>query len=930
MVSKHPLSTLLLVLALLLAGCVPMATNQLGERPAADPLDAVEAYLQRYQPGPARRVFQTTRLYDRHGTLLAERWDEGRRTWVGLDHISQHLIQATIATEDATFYINTGVDAARIFGAAFRNAQEGEITSGASTITMQLARNLFLGPDQRYSQDMDRKMLEAGLAQELTTLFTKDELLEMYLNLLNYGHLAYGPEAASQVYFGIPVAELTLAQATLLAGIPQQPARLDPLRDLPAAKARQRVVLDMMVRHGYLAQAEADATYAEPVALNPDADRVINLVPHFTLYVEDVIDARLGEGMASRGGLTITTTLDLPMQVLAQDVVARKVKELKPVHDLSNAALVALRPYSGAVLALVGSADFSDASISGQVNIARSLRQPGSAIKPVLYAAALADNLISPATVLWDIPVTFDVGNGLQYKPANYDGMFHGPVTVRTALANSYNIPAIKLLDAVTVDRMLQAAEAFGIRSLDRGSGWYGLSLTLGGGEVTLLELTAAYAALASEGQAVAPEPILAAVDSRGRPVAAAPSLSGEPVQAVPPAAAFLVTDILSDNAARAPMFGANSPLRLSRPAAAKTGTTDDWRDNWTVGYTRYLVAGAWAGNADGRPMKKISGVAGAGPIWHDFMERVLADPALLAALDAPADPAAWAFAPPFEVEQRSDCPPGLACREGGEYFSRAWLDAAGAAGPLADSVTPVASAPVYAALPDAGRWTAYCRVEPAAVRPLLALPDRLGLPTAAEEGAAAAADARTVDEQLAAVAWSLRHPTAVDLGPCDALADLIPRALASDPKPGDEALQVMVDLAAALDPAAGPVPGDTALPVQVVAPGDHRYVAQGIAHHDQCPGYYIVGQVINRAGGPVAGVHIVLVDEWGNRADAWSKGGESDYGRYDFPINSFANRYTLTVVDGAGSPISAGVVIEHLQGSGGASPCHTVNWVGG
>lgn len=930
--SPAPTARRLLFLALLLflaAGCLPPPTDQLGSRPASDPLDAVEAYLQRYQPGPIPRVFQTTRVYDRRGALLAELWEEGRRTWVGLDRISPHLIHATIATEDATFYSNVGVDPARIFGAALRNAQEGQVVSGASTITMQLARNLFLGPEQRYSQTMDRKLLEAGLAQELTALFSKDELLEMYLNLLNYGHLAYGPEAASQVYFGKPAAALTLAEAALLAGIPQGPAYLDPFRNFPAAKARQRVVLDLMARHGYLSQEQADAVYAEPLALNPDPDRRIFLAPHFVFYVRDVLDARLGQGVAVRAGLTVTTTLDLRFQDLAQETVARVVAALGPKHDLTNAALVALRPFSGEVLAMVGSADFGDERISGQVNVARSPRQPGSAIKPLLYALAFDENLISPASVLWDIPVVYDLGNGLQYKPTNYDGKFHGPVTVRTALANSYNIPAVKLLDAVTVDRLLQRAAAFGIRSLDRGSDWYGLSLTLGGGEVTLLELTAAYAALASEGRQVAAEPILAVVDSRGRPVSLALRPPAEPLQVVSPAAAFLVTDILADNKARTPMFGANSPLQLSRPAAAKTGTTDDWRDNWTLGYTRFLVTGVWAGNADGRPMKKVSGVAGAGPIWHDFMEAVLADPALLAVIAAPSDQSAWAFQPPSAVEQRPDCPPGLACRKGGEYFSRAWLDAAGEAGPLADSVAPVPSAPVYAALPDAGRWTAYCRTEPAAVRPLLTLPDRLGLPTTETGEEPVGFDPKTEEERLRAIAWSLRRPTAVDLGPCDALADLVPRALALDPQPGDEVLQILVDLAAALDPMAGPVPGDTALPVQAVAPTDYRYFAWNISHHSACPGHYIVGQVLNRSGAAVAGVHIVLVDEWGNRADAWSKSGESDYGRYDFPINSFANRYTLTVVDEAGTPISPPVVVEHLQGSGGDAPCHTVDWIG-
>ncbi len=283
------------------------------------------------------------------------------------------------------------------------------------------------------------------------------------------------------------------------------------------------------------------------------------------------------------------------------------MKALKPKHDLSNGALVAMLPYSGEVLAMVGSADFNDTKIAGQVNVARSLRQPGSSIKPVLYAAAMDDLLISPATVLWDIPVSFPITGTKPYTPRNYDGKFHGPVTVRTALANSYNIPAVKLLDAVTVDRMLKGAELMGIRSLSQSDRTYGLALTLGGGDVTLLELTNAYNVLASGGRAVAPEPILQAVDGYGRPVLTARRPAGDPLQAVRPSTAFLLTDILSDNDARKPMFGVNSPLKLSQPAAAKTGTTDDWRDNWTLGYTRYLVAGVWAGNSDGHPMKNVT-----------------------------------------------------------------------------------------------------------------------------------------------------------------------------------------------------------------------------------------------------------------------------------------------------------------------------------
>ena len=433
-----------------------------------------------------------------------------------------------------------------------------------------------------------------------------------------------------------------------------------------------------------------------------------------------------------RSGLAVTTTLDLKMQELAQRIVARKVKELKPKHDLNNAALVAMRPESGEILAMVGSADFDDTAISGQVNVATSPRQPGSAIKPLVYATALNDNLISPATILWDVPVTYTVGNSLTYTPANYDGKFHGPVTVRTALANSYNIPAVKLLDAVTVERMLKAAEAFGIRSLNRGKEWYGLSLTLGGGEMTLLELTSAYAALASGGQAVTPEPILAVADALGRPVEAAlpsnrPNRCSGAGFPRPPRSRSRTSSATtrrgrpcSARPARSSSAGPPRPRPARRTISGTTGRS---------AILRHLVTGVWAGNTDGQPMKKVSGIAGAAPIWHDFMEGVLADPALRQTLGVGEDPAAWQFVPPADVEQRADCPPGATCREGGEYFSRAWLDAAGEAGPLADSVVKAPSAPVYAALPEGGRWTAYCRVEPAAVRPLLKLPGQLGLP---------------------------------------------------------------------------------------------------------------------------------------------------------------------------------------------------------
>lgn len=917
---------ILAVTAILVGACVP--TGQLGARPAASPMESVEAYLQRYQPGPTPRLFQTTQLLDRRGRLIAERWEEGRRTWVPLSRISRHLVDATIATEDASFYYNTGVDPARIAGAALQNAQTGQVVSGASTITMQLARNLFLGPEERYDQTVDRKVLEAGLAQELTSLFTKEEVLEMYLNLLNYGSLAYGPEAAAQLYFGKPASDLSLAEATLLAGIPQQPAEFDLFKSLPAARARQRVVLDLMVRHGYLSPGAAAAAYAEAVPLRSDRELGVNRAPHFVQYVEDTLEARLGIDDLRRSGLVITTTLDLDLQALASDIVKARVAELQPRYDLSNAALVALRPGSNEVMVMVGSADFADAAIDGQVNVALSPRQPGSAIKPVLYATAFEDSLISPATVLWDVPVTYTVSADNIYTPRNYDERFHGPVTARTALANSYNIPAIKLLDGVSVERMLESAQAMGLRSLTQGETYYGLSLTLGGGEVTLLDLTTAFATLANQGTFVEPTPVLNMRDALGQAV---PGWQPEaPRQVVSPAAAFLVTDILADNIARTPAFGANSPLRLSRPAAAKTGTTSDWRDNWTLGYTRHLVAGVWAGNSDGRPMQNTTGLTGAAPIWHEFMEGVLAEPHLLAVLDAPEDAAAWEFLPPPDLEQRPECPPGVSCREGGEYFSPQWLQAAGEGGPLADSVAQVPSAPLYVDSGQGAQWAAYCQVEPAVARPLLKLPGRFGLPDPGQPPAAL--DPEAERERLHAVAWSLKHSTPVDLGPCDRLGDTVARAAALVPEAAG--VQVLIDLSAAMDPTAGPVAGDTAIPVASTwtgLSGPVRYgLSQPVAHHDGCQGNYIIGTVFDGAGGAVAGVRIALVDQYGNQAMAVSKDGTNDYGYYDFPIGDAPNRYTLTVVDEAGTPLSAPVVVNHLQGDAGSVPCHTVIWRGG
>ena len=694
-----------------------LVPGRLGPRPEGSIKTVVEHYMQQYQPnGSLPKLFETTRVYDRNGVLLAEFLEEGRRTWVTLDQISPALISATVATEDATFFTNRGVDSRRIVGAAIQNVQTQSIASGASTITMQLARNLFLEPEERFEQTIDRKFFEIGLAHDLTILFNKEELLEIYLNLVNYGHLAYGPEAAAQVYFGKSAIDLTWAEATILAGVPQQPASFDLFTNFAAAKQRQRVVLDLLVRHDFLTQERADAIFAEEIFLIGSSEEKDYLAPHFVLYVEKALERRMAEALGiengrwkmRRSGMHIITSLDMPMQVLAEQELKAWIARVGEAYRMTNGALVAIQPQTGEILAMVGGVDFNQED-AGQVNLSVSLRQPGSSFKPVLYAAALSDDLISPATVIWDTPTAYPVGMGHFYSPRNYDRTFHGPVTVRTALANSYNVPAVKLLASLGNERLVSKAKEFGITSLTREPGSYGLSLSLGAGEVSLLELTNAFRTFANEGLYSPPQFAMFMVDDLGRYRSPPPV---ERKRIISEGVAFQLTDILSDNEARKPAFGANSRLKLSRPAAAKTGTTTNFKDNWTVGFTKYLVAGVWTGNSDGTPMWGNSGAAGAAPLWHNFMEAVIADKGMRELIGAPDDPNLWAFDVPDSVVQLPDCPPAVRCRTGGEYFTSSWLSKTRGNGLLAGTVVTGRSLPTHFARSADFEDLSYCIVD--------------------------------------------------------------------------------------------------------------------------------------------------------------------------------------------------------------------------
>ncbi len=448
----------------------------------------------------------------------------GRHSPVSLDDMPESLRQAVIATEDASFYRNPGVDAWAIVRAVWINLQGGEILSGGSTITQQLARNLLLSPDERYERTLTRKLREAILAWRLARRYSKDEILELYLNEIYFGNMAYGVEAAAQAYFGKHVRDLDLAECALLAGLPQAPSYYNPLENLPEAQNRQAVVLDLMVKHGYLTadqarQAKEEKLYFASAPFDIHA-------PHFTMYVRGLLEEELGLERLEQGGLQIYTTLDLDLNETARDLVRYRLERLATCdgrpdacppggHNVRNAALVALDPQTGEILAMLGSPDYFSARIDGAVNGTTALRQPGSSIKPITYAAAFEQGALTPATMMLDVRTSFVTREGKPYVPLNYDLQFRGPVRLREALASSYNLVAVKVLDTIGVEAMTGLARRLGITTLDDPDR-LGLAVTLGGGEVRLLELAAAFAAFANGGHSVQPVAILRVEDDAG------------------------------------------------------------------------------------------------------------------------------------------------------------------------------------------------------------------------------------------------------------------------------------------------------------------------------------------------------------------------------------------------------------------------------
>lgn len=621
------------ILVLFALGVLMMITASLA-------LAAAYSYYTQDLPSPDRlqnrQVFRSTKILDRNGRLLYELFDPqaGKRTSVKLPEISPYVIQATIAIEDATFYENPGISPRGILRAVWANLR-GEEIQGGSTITQQLIKQVLLTPEV----SVERKVQEMILAYRVNQQYTKDQILEWYLNEIYYGNMAYGIEAAAEAYFGKRANELDLAESAMLAGLPQAPALLSPIVDPAAAKRRQKIVLEAMVRLGAISdrfppisQEQADEAFKKPLAYQPMKYGIE--APHFVMYVRDLLERKYGPRTLYSGGLTVRTTLDLDMERVAERIARKQVEKLSK-DNIHNAALVAMRPSTGEILAMMGSVDYFNRNIAGQVNIAVSERQPGSTFKPITYAASFMKGW-SPSTVILDNYTVFYDRAKRPYTPKNVDLKWHGPVSVRVALANSMNVPAVKAIEYVGVKNAIALAHQLGITTLENED-LYDLSLTLGGGEVKLLDLVFAFSVFANGGvmhgqpvtgesqkagyRMVEPVAILKVEDADGKVLE---EFTGpQRAEVLRPQIAYLITSILTDTNARRMLFGNNDPLKLSRPAAAKTGTTENNQDLWTVGYTPDLVTGVWVGNSDNKPIAPVLSSLTAAPIWHDFMEEV-------------------------------------------------------------------------------------------------------------------------------------------------------------------------------------------------------------------------------------------------------------------------------------------------------------------
>lgn len=567
-------------------------------------------------PNPARLVIynakDSTKVYDRNGVVLYDIFNEQRRTTIAFEEMPEVLKQATIAIEDKDFYHHKGFDLRGFIRGAVVKPLIGQRAQGGSTITQQFVKNALIGD----SRTVLRKAKELILAFQMEQIYSKNKLLELYLNEIPYGNSAYGVEAASITYFNKHAKDLSLPEAAALAALPQAPSRYSPWGSRSDLwLARKDAVLSAMYKQGYITKEEMEDAKKAEIKVQPRKDSV--KAPHFVLYVRELLAEKYGEKVLEEGGLKITTSIDWEKQKAAEEALASRAEFNKKNYNASNAALVSIDPNTGEILAMVGSVDYFSQEIDGNVNVAITEQQPGSSIKPIVYAAAFRKGY-SPATMLVDVPTDF--GN---YTPRNYDGTFRGPMSIRQALANSVNIPAVKALAYAGVKETTDLAQQMGLSTLTDPER-YGLSLTLGGGDVTLLDLTSAYGVFATGGMTVPPVAVLKVEDKRGRTLEEYEPV--KPKRVLDAETAYLISDVLSDDSARALVFGTGGPLTIpGKTVAAKTGTTNEYMDGWTLGYTPDIVTGVWAGNNRNEPMTAASGLVAA-PMWNAYMKRALAD----------------------------------------------------------------------------------------------------------------------------------------------------------------------------------------------------------------------------------------------------------------------------------------------------------------
>ena len=563
----------------------------------------------------------STKILDRNGELLYEIYDDQNRTPIKLDDLPTYVKQATISIEDKNFYRHHGFDTGGIVRALYKTAT-GQRLEGGSTITQQLVKVALLTPERTIS----RKIKEAILTIATEILYSKNQILEMYLNHVPYGGTAYGIEPAAHRFFDKNATNLTLAETALLAGLPQAPSRYSPFLSPEAAKSRQTQVLDRMVEDKYLTKELAATTKNSELVYRSPGTNI--RAPHFVMYVRQILEDKYGLQAVGQGGLRVTTTLDINLQDVAQASLSAELNNLKKLKITNGAALVT-NPATGEIFAMIGSKDYFSEDIDGKVNVTTRSRQPGSSIKPLNYALGLETKIITPSTMLLDTPICFESTGQPNYCPRNYDNTFRGLTQIRFALGNSYNIPAVKVLALNGVGNFLTFATKLGITSWANSQN-YGLSLTLGGGEVTMLDMATAFGVFANQGIKVPLEPILKVEDFSGKVlqefVSADAIRTGDKV--LSSETSFLISHILSDNNARASAFGAGSVLNIpGKTVSVKTGTTNNLRDNWTIGYTPTRLVATWVGNNDNSPMSYVaSGVTGASPIWQKIMRYTLRD----------------------------------------------------------------------------------------------------------------------------------------------------------------------------------------------------------------------------------------------------------------------------------------------------------------